>query len=149
VTRAPAHWAVIAPAGWMPAAAAGVEVGATFAQLMLVFAVLVTIGYHQWAPLVAGVMLAAFIVAVAPVSGGGFSPVRGLAPDVVADAYPALWIYLAGPVAGGAGAAGAVLAGGQRPITGKLCHDPAIYCHTRCGLLHSSPVLPCMPPEDR
>ncbi len=143
VAGAPVHWAVIAPASWMsPAAAVGVEAGATFVQLVLVFAVLVSVRYHQWAPLVAGVMLAMFIVAVAPLSGGGFSPVRGLAPDVVAGTYPALWIYLAGPVAGGAAAAGAVLAWGRRPITGKLCHDPAIDCQMRCGLPHRIKVAP-------
>jgi aquaporin Z len=137
VARAAVHWAVIAPAAWMPsAAAAGIEAGATFVQLLLLFAVLASARYHQWAPVVAGVMLAVFIIAVAPLSGGGFSPVRGLGPDLLAGTYPALWIYLAGPVAGGAAAAAVVLACHRRPITGKLCHAPAIDCHMRCGLPH-------------
>jgi aquaporin Z len=143
VARAPVHWAVIVPAAWMPQmAAAGVEAVATFVQLILIFAVLVSVRYHRWAPLVAGVMLAAFIVTVAPLSGGGFSPVRGLAPDVLAGTYPALWIYLAGPVAGGAAAAGAILAWRRRPVTGKLCHDPAIDCQMRCGLPHRIMAAP-------
>ena len=96
VAGATVHWAVIAPAARMnEAVAAAVEAGATFAQLVLVFGVLASRRYHQWAPVVAGVMLTAFIVALAPVSGAGFNPVRGLAPDVLANAYPAIWIYFA------------------------------------------------------
>jgi TRAP-type C4-dicarboxylate transport system permease small subunit len=118
------------------AVAAAVEAGATFAQLVLVFGVLASRRYHQWAPVVAGVSLTIFIVALAPVSGAGFNPVRGLAPDVLANVYPAIWIYLAGPVAGSAAAAAAVIAWGRRPVTGKLYHDPAISCHMRCALPH-------------
>ena len=67
VTRTPVQWAVIAPAAGMPsAAAAGLEADATFAQLVVVFGVLASSRYHRWAPLAAGVMLAVFIVAVAP-----------------------------------------------------------------------------------
>jgi aquaporin Z len=131
------HWAVIAPAARMnEAAAAAVEAGATFVQLVLVFGILTSRRYHQWAPVVAGVSLTIFIVALAPVSGAGFNPVRGLAPDVLANVYPAIWIYLAGPVAGSAAAAAAVIAWGRRPVTGKLYHDPAISCHLRCALPH-------------
>lgn len=137
VADATVHWAVIAPAARInEATAAAVEAGATFAQLVLVFGVLASRRYHQWAPVVAGVLLTTFIVALAPVSGAGFNPVRGLAPDVLANVYPAIWIYFAGPVAGSAAAAAAVIAWGRRPVTGKLCHDPAISCHMRCALPH-------------
>jgi aquaporin Z len=137
VADATVHWAVIAPPAEMnEAAAAAVEAGATFAQLVVVFRVLASRRYHQWAPVVAGALLTAFIVALAQVSGAGFNPVRGLAPDVLASVYPAIWIYVAGPVAGGAAAAAAVVAWGRRPVTGKLRHDPAISCHMRCALPH-------------
>src|SRR6516162_2743763 len=59
--------------------------------------------------LAAGVVLGALIVTVAPLSGAGFSPVRGLAPDILASTYPALWTYFAGPAAGSAVAAAAIL----------------------------------------
>jgi aquaporin Z len=137
VASATVHWAVIAPpAGMTEPAAAAVEAGATFAQLVLVFRVLASRRYHQWAPVVAGVLLTVFIIALAPVSGAGFNPVRGLAPDVLASVYPAIWIYFAGPVAGSAAAAAAVIARGRRPVTGKLRHDPEINCHMRCALPH-------------
>jgi aquaporin Z len=137
VADATVHWAVIAPAARInEATAAAVEAGATFAQLVLVFGVLASRRYHQWAPVVAGVLLTTFIVALAPVSGAGFNPVRGLAPDVLANVYPAIWIYFVGPLAGSAAAAAAVIAWGRRPVTGKLYHDPAISCHMRCALPH-------------
>ena len=137
VADATVHWAVIAPAARInEATAAAVEAGATFAQLVLVFGVLASRRYHQWAPVVAGVLLTIFIVTLAPVSGAGFNPVRGLAPDVLANVYPAIWIYFVGPLAGSAAAAAAVIAWGRRPVTGKLRHDPAISCHMRCTLPH-------------
>ena len=137
VARPPVHWAVIAPAAGTPsAAAAGVEAGETFAQLVVIVGVLASSRYQRWAPLAAGVVLGALIVAVAPLGGSGFSPVRGLAPDIPAGAYPALWIYFAGPVAGSAVAAAAILTWGRPPVTGKLYHDPSIACHMRCGLPH-------------
>ena len=40
------------------------------------------------------------------------------------------------PVAGSAVATAAILTWGRRPVTGKLCHDPSIACHMRCGLPH-------------
>ncbi len=95
--------------------AVGIEAAATFIQLLLVF----TRG---------------------PAQRRGLSRVRALAPDLAADAYPALWIYFADPVAGSAAAAAAILAWGRRPVTGKLRHDPAIDCQMRCGLPHQTAV---------
>jgi hypothetical protein len=37
-------------------------------------------------------------------------------------------------------AAAAILTSGRRPVTGKLCHDPSIACHMRCGLPHQIQV---------
>ena len=64
-------------------------------------------------------MLGALIVTVAPLSGAGFSLVRGLA-SLRASAV----------------AAAAILTWGRPPVTGKLYHDPSIACHMRCGLPH-------------
>ena len=82
------------------------------------------------------VLLAGAIAGLAPVSGAGFNPVRGLAPDVLGDFYPALWIYFAGPLLGALAAAGAVIVRGRVPRTGKLVHDPAVPCYMRCELPH-------------
>jgi MIP family channel proteins len=37
-----------------------------------------------------------------PISGGSLNPARTLGPDIVSAAFPAWWIYLVGPLAGGA-----------------------------------------------
>jgi hypothetical protein len=134
VSQTPVRWAVLAPASWIsPLAAAGIEAAGTFVQLLAVFMLLANRRYHQWAPVAAGVMLTGFIIALASLSGAAFSPVRALGPDVLAGEYPMLWIYFAGPAVGSAAAAAAVWFSGQRPVTGKLFHDPTIECHMRCA----------------
>jgi glycerol uptake facilitator-like aquaporin len=137
------RWSVIAPANSLsrPVAAA-IEAAGTFVQLGLIYALLTTRRYHAWAPVAAGLMLATSIVALATVSGAGFSPVRALGPDIVTGTYPAVWIYLVGPLVGAAAAAGAVIACGRRPLTGKLHHDPRIPCHMRCEISHLPAALP-------
>lgn len=134
VSQTPVHWAVLASASWIsPLAAAGIEAAGTFVQLLAVFMLLANRRYHQWAPVAAGVMLTGFIIALASLSGAAFSPVRALGPDVLAGEYPMLWIYFSGPAVGSAAAAAAVWFSGQRPVAGKLFHDPAIECHMRCA----------------
>jgi aquaporin Z len=137
------RWAVIAPANSLsrPVAAA-IEAAGTFVQLGLIYMLLTTRRYHAWAPVAAGAMLAAFIVGLATVSGAGFSPVRALGPDIVTGIYPAVWIYVVGPLVGAAAAAGAVIACDRRPLTGKLYHDPRIPCHMRCEIPHLPAALP-------
>lgn len=135
VTRPPVDWALVRPAPSLPGpAAAGVECAATLVQLSVVFLLLSSRRYHQRTPFVAGAILAAAIIALAPVSGGSLNPARGLAPDNLAGAYPSVWIYLAAPVAGAALAAATLTAIRRRPVTGKLRHDPSIHCHMRCTL---------------
>jgi glycerol uptake facilitator-like aquaporin len=134
VSQTPVHWAVLAPASWIsPLAAAGIEAAGTFVQLLVVFMLLANRRYHQWAPVAAGVMLTASIIALASLSGAAFSPARALGPDVLAGEYPMLWIYFSGPAVGSSAAAAAVWFSGQRPVTGKLFHDPAIEYHMRCA----------------
>jgi aquaporin Z len=131
------RWAVIAPASWLsPPAAAVIEVAATAAQLTVVYGCLASRRWARLAPVAAAVLLALAIAGLAPLSGAGFNPVRGLAPDVLAVAFPALWVYFAGPLLGALAAAGLTAAGNRRPRTGKLVHDPAIPCYLRCELTH-------------
>src|SRR5258706_2340062 len=71
VARPPVHWAVIAPAAWMPPAAAPrTHAAATSVQLLLLYAALASSRHHQWAPHVACCMLTVFIIAVVPLRGG-------------------------------------------------------------------------------
>jgi aquaporin Z len=135
VPRAGVHWALLEPApGITQLTAAGVECAATGVQLAVVFALLSSRRYHRWTPAVAATMLTAGIIVLGPVSGAAFNPVRGLAPDVLAGTYPAVWIYIAGPLLGAALAAGAFAAVRRRPVTGKLRHDPAVPSYMRYDL---------------
>lgn len=106
-----------------PAAAAGIEAAATSVQLLLVFAVLASSRHHQW-----GAPRRLLRADGIHHRGGSaqrrrIQPGPGPGPDLMAGAYPALWIYFVGPVVGNAAAAAAILALGWRPITGKLRYD--------------------------
>jgi aquaporin Z len=137
VTGRRVDWALIHPAAWMAEpAAAGVECAVTLLQLGVVFIVLSSQRHHVWAPAVSAGLLAMAIFLLTPVTGAGINPVRGLAPDLLAAAYPAVWIYIAGPFAGAALAAAAAAGCNRQPVTGKLRHDPSIPCHMRCTLPH-------------
>jgi len=133
VTRPPVDWAV---------GAAGLECGAVLVQLSVVFILLSSQRLHQWAPAASGALLAAAVFVLAPLSGGGINPARALAADDLAGAYPGVWIYLAGPLLGGALAAAALRAGRRQPVTGKLRHDPSIESHMRCTLTRPPPREP-------
>jgi aquaporin Z len=135
------RWAVIALADWLsPPAAVVIEAAATAAQLTVVFGCLASRRWARLAPVAAAALLAGAIAGLAPVSGAGFNPVRGLATDVLAVAFPALWVYFAGPLIGALAAAGLTGAGNRRPRSGKLLHDPSIPCYMRCELTHLTPV---------
>jgi aquaporin Z len=97
VPRAAVDWALLKPGPWIgELTAAGVECAATGIQLAVVFTLLSSRRYHRWTPPTAAAMLTAEIVVLGPVNGGAFNPVRGLAPDVLAGAYPAVWTTLPG-----------------------------------------------------
>jgi len=139
VSGSAVRWAVIAPARWVgQPTAAVIEAAATAAMLAVVFGCLASASRAQLAAPAAGVLLAIAIAGLAPISGAGFNPVRGLAPDVLAHWYLALWVYIAGPVTGALIAAGVVGRYEHRPVTGKLVHDPAIPCYMRCELPHAA-----------
>jgi aquaporin Z len=138
VTSTAVRWAVITPRPSIgQPTAALIETAAVVLQLAAVYGLLAGRRFQQWTAAVAGALLTAAIVVLAPITGAGFNPVRGIAPDVLATTYPAVWIYLAGPLLGAAVAAATVRWAGYSPRTGKLCHDPAVVCHMRCLLPHS------------
>lgn len=49
-----------------------------------------------------GFTVAAGILAVIGISGGSFNPARTLGPMIIAGHFNAWWVYVAGPIAGGA-----------------------------------------------
>jgi MIP family channel proteins len=59
-----------------------------------------------WQGLFAPVAIGGFIftaaVVVGPASGGSFNPARSIAPAIISGQYSKLWIYIVGPLVGGA-----------------------------------------------
>jgi aquaporin Z len=145
VASRPVRWALIAPATAISQpTAATIEVVATAIQLAAIFAALRNPRTARHAAWIAGTLLTIGVISLATTSGAGFNPERALGPDVFADAYPALWVYLVGPPVGGFLAAILVTAGRQPPLTGKLRHDPSIPCHLRCALPHAAVSPPAL-----
>ncbi len=80
--------------------------------------------------LVAGALVATFIVVEAPLSGMSMNPARSLAPAMVAAQWTAVWVYFIAPPLG-------MLLGAQihlRRERGRLCaklrpHAPGESCH--------------------
>ena len=70
--------------------------------------------------------LAGLIWAGATHTGASMNPARTLGPDIATGAYPVLWAYFAGPLAGAVLAAVFFTALGRerRTLTAKLFHDP-------------------------
>jgi MIP family channel proteins len=78
---------------------------ATFLFVMLIHAV-ATDTRAPWQGLFAPAAIGAFIftaaTVVGPASGGSFNPARSIAPAIIAGEFSDLWIYIAGPLVGGA-----------------------------------------------
>jgi aquaporin Z len=102
----------------------GIEAALTFGLLLTVFLMVSSERTARWAPAVVTGALALLIWAGAPHTGASMNPARTFGPDLVSNAYDALWCYLIGPVIGAALAAGALTAfTNRRSLTAKLFHD--------------------------
>ncbi|MFB3817391.1 MAG: MIP/aquaporin family protein [Candidatus Methylomirabilales bacterium] len=85
--------------------------------------------------LLAGLLVAAYIVVAAPVSGMSMNPARSLASAIPAEVWTALWIYFTAPVLGMLLAAGAYgrVRGRAAVRCAKLMHAGGRRCIFRCG----------------
>lgn len=111
------------------------EVGISFSMF---FAVLFASNRPKLAPytgVVAGVLLALFIVFESPLSGTSLNPARTVASAVFAGNYTALWIYFVAPVAAMLLAARlyTFVYGNGCVQCAKLCHSRSVACFFRCG----------------
>lgn len=120
------HNAQTIPAASMPGwGAALVETGITFGLLSVIFAMVSHRRTARATPAVVTVALAGLIWIGAPLTGASMNPARTLGPDIVAAAFPSLWAYFVGPVAGAVLAAAVFrwLLPERRTLTAKLFHD--------------------------
>lgn len=91
--------------------ALGIEVLYTFALCLVVLNVATakdTTG-NSFYGLAIGFTITAAAIVGGPISGGAFNPAVGIAPNVMAGAFGSLWLYVVGPLLGGAVAAGVFL----------------------------------------
>lgn len=122
------HGARTAPASGLPAwGVVGIEAALTFGLLTVVFTMVSSPHTARWTPAVITGALAGLIWAGAAHTGASMNPARTLGPDVATGAYPVLWAYFAGPLAGAALAAAffSLLGRERRTLTAKLFHDPS------------------------
>ena len=81
------------------------EIIATFLFLLVIQAV-ATDERAPWngvfAPAAIGMFIFTAATVVGPISGGSFNPARSLAPAIIAGEWGNVWIYIVGPLVGGA-----------------------------------------------
>jgi MIP family channel proteins len=87
-------------------------IAALFAEFVLTAVLLVVVmstAVYQRAPggampagLAIGLWIGTAVFLAFPISGGSLNPARTLGPDIVSGAFPSWWIYVIGPLAGGA-----------------------------------------------
>jgi MIP family channel proteins len=87
-------------------------VTALFTELVLTAVLLVVVmstAVYERAPggampagLAIGLWIGTAVFLAFPISGGSLNPARSLGPDIVSAAFPSWWVYLIGPLAGGA-----------------------------------------------
>jgi aquaporin Z len=125
------------------AAVAWVAEGAISFGLMLV---VLTVSNSRrggaWTGICAGLLVAVYIAAEAPLSGMSMNPARTLGSAVPGRTWTALWVYFTAPLLGMLAAAeGYRVARGSRAVRcAKLQHDTTQRCIFRCGYRLPAPV---------
>ncbi|MCU0316304.1 MAG: aquaporin [Fimbriimonadaceae bacterium] len=89
-------------AGFTVTAALIAEMICTFFLVLVVFGTAVNRKAPKLGAVAIGLVIAACILAIGPISGCAINPARHLGPALLSGAMDNFWIYLAGPLVGGA-----------------------------------------------
>jgi aquaporin Z len=118
-----------------------IEIALTGCLVFTIFDMVSSTRTARYTPLVVTGVLAVLIRVGAPYTGASMNPARTFGPDLVANQYHALVIYLIGPPIGALAAAGAftLFVKERTTLTAKLFHDPA-YPTTQRSLLPAQPA---------
>lgn len=88
---------------------------------------------HRFTPWLVAATVAGCIIFGAPLSGTGLNPARSFAPEIYAQIWDSLWIYITAPTLGMLLAAQCYLAlGPGRVVCAKLHHHNDQPCPFRC-----------------
>ncbi|MFN2462347.1 MAG: MIP/aquaporin family protein [Candidatus Dormibacteria bacterium] len=131
--------ATLPHAGVSPTAAVALEAVMT---AVLVGTILAMVSHHRTmrlTPLAVWLLVAILVWQGAGFTGTGLNPARSLWPDMLAGRLDVYWVYVVGPLAGSAAAAGITgLLLRRGPHTAKLFHDPSYRSVFKSGARHPS-----------
>jgi aquaporin Z len=131
------HWVTTMPGAAGPRAAGAAwiaELLISFLLMLVVLTVSNTRSLTRFTGLIAGSLVASFILIEAPVSGMSMNPARSFGSALGAWAWSGFWIYVTAPPVGMLLAAQVYLAmrGSKGVFCAKLCHPRECPCIFRC-----------------
>ncbi len=103
-----------------------------FTQLLVVLVAANAMATHRYTGLIAGVMVALWIVLVAPISGMSMNPARTLASALLTRQWRGFWVYLVVPPVAMLSAAGVYVELDGRVYCAKTCHVGGGPCPFVC-----------------
>jgi aquaporin Z len=139
----PAHpsvnYVATTPGGPGAAIAFAAEATISFFLMAVVLGVSSSTRFSGWTGAAAAVLVAAFIIFEAPLSGMSMNPARTFGSSVFAHSG-ALWIYFTAPTLGMLAAAEVAvrLGAARRILCAKLHHRSAAPCIFRCGHMETA-----------
>ncbi len=121
------------PGGRARAAFAG-ELAISFVLMLAVLGSSNSATWSRWTGVVAGTLVALFILVEAPLSGMSMNPARTVASALPSGTWRGLWIYLAAPPLGMLAAAALYthVPSWRAPLCAKLQHGSGRHCIFRC-----------------
>jgi aquaporin Z len=121
--------------------AVALEAAMTAAVILTILLMTSSPATARFTPVVLWLMIATLVWQVAPYTGTSLNPARSLGPALLAPLLGPYWIYVAGPLLGGAAAVGVfALIPAATVLTTKLFHDPA-YPSTMASTLRVAPSV--------
>lgn len=105
--------------------AAALEAAMALVLLLCILLMVSSSRTARYIPLAVVVLISVFVWQLAPFTGASFNPARSLGPALLANVTSTYWIYVVGPLVGGAAAVGVFKAiPTVHVLTTKLFHDP-------------------------